>query len=152
MSNYIWASLIIFGIIISLFTGKIYSLGNIVLSSTNDAFSTFFKMSLMILFWNGIFNILKDSEGNDITLGKALNIDPHRSGVDSTNKKLFVNLFCVLMAVVMCIGMLHPIVASAGTKEDYRAAQERLDKINKEIAGLKDTKAKQEKEKKNLKR
>ena len=65
------------------------------------------------------------------------------------NKKLFVNLFCVLMAVVMCIGMLHPIVASAGTKEDYRAAQERLDKINKEIAGLKDTKAKQEKEKKN---
>ena len=49
------------------------------------------------------------------------------------NKKLFVNLFCVLMAVVMCIGMLHPIVASAGTKEDYRAAQERLDKINKEI-------------------
>ena len=65
------------------------------------------------------------------------------------NKKLFVNLFCVLMAVVMCIGMLHPIVASAGTKEDYRAAQERLDKINKEIAGLKDTKAKQEKEKQN---
>ena len=65
------------------------------------------------------------------------------------NRKLFVNLFCVLMAVVMCIGMLHPIVASAGTKEDYRAAQERLDKINKEIAGLKDTKAKQEKEKKN---
>ena len=61
MSNYIWASLIIIGIIISLFTGKIYSLGNIVLSSTNDAFSTFFKMSLMILFWNGIFNILKDS-------------------------------------------------------------------------------------------
>ena len=65
------------------------------------------------------------------------------------NKKLFVNVFCVLMAVIMCIGMLHPIVASAGTKEDYQAAQERLDKINKEIAGLKDTKAKQEKEKKN---
>ncbi|MBE6866093.1 MAG: hypothetical protein E7492_03945, partial [Ruminococcaceae bacterium] len=64
-------------------------------------------------------------------------------------QKLFVNVFCILMVMVMCIGMLHPIVASAGTKEDYRAAQERLDKINKEIASLKDTKAKQEKEKKN---
>ncbi len=65
------------------------------------------------------------------------------------NKKLVVNIFCFLMAFVMCIGLLHPIVASAGTKEDYRAAQERLDKINKEIASLKDTKTKQEKEKKN---
>ncbi|MBR4035443.1 MAG: peptidoglycan DD-metalloendopeptidase family protein [Oscillospiraceae bacterium] len=65
------------------------------------------------------------------------------------NKKLVVNIFCFFMAFVMCIGLLHPIVASAGTKEDYRAAQERLDKINKEIASLKDTYSKQEKEKKN---
>lgn len=65
------------------------------------------------------------------------------------NKKLLVNLFCFLMIFTMCFGMLHPIVASAGTKEDYRAAQERLDKINKEIASLKDTHSKQEKEKKN---
>ena len=64
-------------------------------------------------------------------------------------KKLFVNIFAFLMVGVMCVGLLHPIVASAGTKEDYRAAQERLDKINKEIASLKDTHSKQEKEKKN---
>ena len=65
------------------------------------------------------------------------------------NKKFFVNAFCFLMACVLCVGLLHPIVASAGAKEDYRAAQERLDKINKEIANLKDTHSKQEKEKKN---
>ena len=65
------------------------------------------------------------------------------------NKKLFVNIFCVLMALVMGFGLLNPIIASAGTKEDYEAAQERLDKINKEISDLKDTHAKQEKEKNN---
>ena len=52
------------------------------------------------------------------------------------NKKLFVNIFCVLMALVMGFGLLNPIIASAGTKEDYEAAQERLDKINKEISDL----------------
>ncbi len=62
------------------------------------------------------------------------------------NKKLFVNIFCVLLALVMAIGLMHPIIASAGTKEDYEAAQERLDKINKEISDLKDTHDKQEKE------
>ena len=36
-------------------------LGNIILSSSGESFSIFFKLSLMILFWNGIFNILKDS-------------------------------------------------------------------------------------------
>lgn len=64
-------------------------------------------------------------------------------------QKFFVNLFCVLIAFAMCFGLMHPLVASAGTKEDYRAAQEELDKINKEIASLKTTQAKQEKEKAN---
>lgn len=61
MTNIIWLILIISGIIISLFTGEINNLGNIILTSTSDAFSLFFKMALLILFWNGLFNILKDS-------------------------------------------------------------------------------------------
>ena len=61
-------------------------------------------------------------------------------------KKLFVNLFAFLMVGVMCVGMLHPIIASAGTKEDYADAQQKLDQINQTIANLKDTKKKQEKE------
>ena len=61
------------------------------------------------------------------------------------NKKLFVNVFCIFMVCVMCIGMMHPIVASAGTKEDYEAAQEKLDEINRTIESLKDKKKKQQK-------
>ena len=65
------------------------------------------------------------------------------------NKKLIVNIFCVLMALVLGFGLMNPVIASAGTKEDYAAAQERLDKINKEISDLKNTHDKQEKEKNN---
>ena len=61
-------------------------------------------------------------------------------------KKLLVNVFCVLMVLVMSFGLLHPIVASAGAREDYAAAQEKLDEINRTIASLKDTKKKQQKE------
>ena len=62
------------------------------------------------------------------------------------NKKLFVNVFCIVMACVMCFGLMHPIVANAGAREDYAAAQEKLDQINRTISSLKDTKKKQEKE------
>ena len=61
MINYIWVFLILSGILISIVTGNIKNIGSIILNSTNDAFSIFMKMSLMILFWNGMFNILKDS-------------------------------------------------------------------------------------------
>lgn len=61
MINYIWLFLILSGILISIVTGNIKNIGSIILNSTNDAFSIFMKMSLMILFWNGMFNILKDS-------------------------------------------------------------------------------------------
>lgn len=61
MINYIWIFLVFFGIFISLFTGKINQLGNIILSSTSDAFNVFLKISFMIVFWNGMFNILKDT-------------------------------------------------------------------------------------------
>ena len=61
MTNLIWTLLIIIGVLIACCTGKINMLGNIILSSSGESFSIFFKLSLMILFWNGIFNILKDS-------------------------------------------------------------------------------------------
>ena len=61
MINYIWVFLILSGIIISCFTGNITSLGSVILNSTNDAFNIFMKLSFMILFWNGMFNILKDT-------------------------------------------------------------------------------------------
>lgn len=61
MTNVVWIILILSGVFISVLTGEINNIGNIILSSTNDAFSLFIKMSLMILFWNGVFNIFKDS-------------------------------------------------------------------------------------------
>lgn len=61
MINYIWNFLIIVGIIISIITGNFENLGNVLLSSTNDAFNIFFKISLLILFWSGIFNIAVES-------------------------------------------------------------------------------------------
>ncbi len=64
-------------------------------------------------------------------------------------KKLLVNIFAGLMIMVMGIGMFAPLVAVADTKDDYRAAQEKLDAINKELASIKNEKKKQEKEKKN---
>ena len=61
-------------------------------------------------------------------------------------KKFLVNVFCLVMIGAMCFGMLHPIVANAGAREDYAAAQEKLDQINRTISSLKDTKKKQQKE------
>lgn len=62
------------------------------------------------------------------------------------NKKFLVNVFCVLMVCVMCTGLMHPIVASAGAREDYAAAQEKLDEINQTLSGIKDKKKRQQKE------
>ncbi len=61
MINRIWNALIIIGIIISIFTGKINDMGNIILNSTNDAFEIFFNVALVILFWGGVFNIAIES-------------------------------------------------------------------------------------------
>lgn len=61
MINYIWNALLIVGIIISIFTGKINQMGEILLNSANDAFDIFFNVALVILFWGGIFNIAIES-------------------------------------------------------------------------------------------
>ncbi len=62
------------------------------------------------------------------------------------NKKILVNVFCVIMVCIMGVGLLHPFMASAGAQDDYAAAQEKLDKINRTISSIKNTKEKQQKE------
>lgn len=61
MINYVWNVLLIVGIIISIFTGKISEMGNIIMNSTNEAFEIFFNVALIILFWGGVFNIAIES-------------------------------------------------------------------------------------------
>ncbi len=61
MINYVWSVLLIVGIIISIFTGKINDMGNIILNSSNEAFEIFFNVALIILFWGGVFNIAIES-------------------------------------------------------------------------------------------
>ena len=57
----LWVVLFFLGIIISLFTGNIKNMSSIILNSTNEALKTFISMSLLIMFWNSIFNIANDS-------------------------------------------------------------------------------------------
>ena len=59
--NKIWNILLIAGIAVSIITGKIEDLGNIIINSSKDAFNIFLKIGLLILFWNGIFNIAIES-------------------------------------------------------------------------------------------
>lgn len=61
MINKIWSFLIIVGIIISVFTGQINHMGDVIIASTTQAFDVFFKMAILILFWGGIFNIAIES-------------------------------------------------------------------------------------------
>lgn len=57
----IWYILIVVGIIVSIFTGHFEQLGEIILGSCSAAFDIFLKLALLILFWNGIFQIAIDS-------------------------------------------------------------------------------------------
>lgn len=57
----LWVVLFFLGIIISFFTGNIKNMSSIILNSTNEALKTFISMTLLIMFWNGIFNIANDS-------------------------------------------------------------------------------------------
>lgn len=55
--NKIWNWLLLIGILFSMLTGSIESLGNVIVSSAQNAFNIFLKVALLILFWNGMFNI-----------------------------------------------------------------------------------------------
>ena len=57
----IWYILIVVGIIVSIFTGHFEQMGEIILGSCSAAFDIFLKLALLILFWNGIFQIAIDS-------------------------------------------------------------------------------------------
>lgn len=67
----LWVVLFFLGIFISFLTGNIKNMSVVILSSTSDALKTFVSMSMLIMFWNGIFNIAKDS-GLISRLGKLL--------------------------------------------------------------------------------
>ncbi len=55
--NKIWSILVLIGIFISILTGSTEELGSIIINSATDAFQIFLKLALLILFWNGIFQI-----------------------------------------------------------------------------------------------
>lgn len=59
--NKIWCFLLISGIFISLLTGNINNLGNIMIDSSMKAFDIFFQTGILILFWGGLFQIAIDS-------------------------------------------------------------------------------------------
>ena len=59
--NKVWSFLLISGIIISVLTGNINNLGNIMIDSSMKAFEIFFQTSILILFWGGLFQIAIDS-------------------------------------------------------------------------------------------
>ncbi len=64
-------------------------------------------------------------------------------------RKHFAKLFIVLLAAVLAAGLFGPVLASADSKEDYLAAQQKLDEINKEISSIKDKQKQEEASKKN---
>lgn len=61
MVNKIWSMLIICGITISVFTGKITLMGDIIINSATGAFKIFFNVGILMLFWGGLFNIAIES-------------------------------------------------------------------------------------------
>ena len=59
--NRIWCGLIIVGIFVSVITGTINNIGNIMIDSSMKAFNIFLQTSVLILFWGGLFQIAIDS-------------------------------------------------------------------------------------------
>ena len=64
-------------------------------------------------------------------------------------KKILAYVLCFVTVFALGFGLLNPIIASAGTKEDYAEAQQKLDEINKTINSLRDQEKKLESKKKN---
>jgi spore maturation protein A len=49
------------GIIYSAVTGGINAIGEVILTSSTEGFNLFFKVALLLIFWNGMFNIAIES-------------------------------------------------------------------------------------------
>ena len=61
MVNKIWVFFITFGIIVSVFTGKVDSLNEIILNSSKEALDMIVKIFPVMALWMGIMNIAKVS-------------------------------------------------------------------------------------------
>lgn len=59
--NKIWCFLLIFSILISIVTGNIYNLADIMIDSSMKAWNVFLQVGILILFWGGIFEIANNS-------------------------------------------------------------------------------------------
>lgn len=55
--NKIWYILIVLGLVICVCTNNVEHVGAVILESGTKTFDVFLKIALLILFWNGIFNI-----------------------------------------------------------------------------------------------
>lgn len=59
--NKLFTTLILLSIFISIFTGKINTLGDIIINSSLKAWNLFLQTGILILFWGGLFQIAIDS-------------------------------------------------------------------------------------------
>ena len=59
--NKIWTALIVIGIFVSIITGSINDIGNIMIDSSMKAFNVFLQSAVLILFLGGLFQIAIDS-------------------------------------------------------------------------------------------
>lgn len=64
------------------------------------------------------------------------------------NSKLVVRIVSIVLLLAMCLTLILPIFVQAAAKDDYNAAQAELDRISKELNGIKNEKKKQQEEKK----
>lgn len=58
----IWYILLIVGLILCIVTNNYADVASAILESASDTFDVFLKLALMMLFWNGIFNIALKSQ------------------------------------------------------------------------------------------
>ena len=65
------------------------------------------------------------------------------------NKKEWLIITALVMAIVMVVTVGMPLSVAANAREDYESAQEELNRIEKELSAIKDTKQKQQQEQKN---
>ncbi|MBQ9845741.1 MAG: peptidoglycan DD-metalloendopeptidase family protein [Oscillospiraceae bacterium] len=65
------------------------------------------------------------------------------------NKREWLIITALVMAIVMVVTVGMPLSVAANAREDYESAQEELNRIEKELSAIKDTKQKQQQEQKN---
>ncbi|MDE6433798.1 MAG: nucleoside recognition protein [Lachnospiraceae bacterium] len=73
MLNYIWAFLILIGIIIAAFTGNLEAVSNGIIDSAKDAVELLFVMLGVISMWSGFLSV---AEGSGLTARLSLKMKP----------------------------------------------------------------------------